>query len=77
MRAHPVPQLALLAALVQACHSHWTLPLRLGNKIQVEFMKEQGYLNKRHNRRRDEFVSYVEAHAKMQLLIKGPTTTGH
>lgn len=25
--SHPVPQLALLSALVQACHSHWTLPL--------------------------------------------------
>ncbi len=46
--------------------------------MQVEFMKQQGYLDKKHNRRRDEFVSYVEAHAKMQLLIKGPGgTTGH
>eukprot|EP00195_Chlamydomonas_chlamydogama_P006944 CAMPEP_0202890078 /NCGR_PEP_ID=MMETSP1392-20130828/594_1 /ASSEMBLY_ACC=CAM_ASM_000868 /TAXON_ID=225041 /ORGANISM="Chlamydomonas chlamydogama, Strain SAG 11-48b" /LENGTH=146 /DNA_ID=CAMNT_0049573569 /DNA_START=207 /DNA_END=650 /DNA_ORIENTATION=+ len=43
---------------------------------EVEFMKQQGYLNKNHNRRRDEFVMYVEAHARMRNLIKGPTAQG-
>ena len=32
---------------------------------QVEYMKSLGFFDKKHNRRRDEFVSYVEAHAKM------------
>ena len=37
---------------------------------QVELMKQQGFLDKKFNRRRDEFVMYVEASAKMHLLIK-------
>lgn len=40
---------------------------------EVEYMRQQGFMNKTHNRRRDEFVKYVEAHAKMQHLIKGPS----
>lgn len=37
---------------------------------EIDFMKEQGLLDKKHNRRRDEFVSYVEAAAKMKHLYK-------
>ncbi len=40
-------------------------------KMQVDFIKSQGWSSKRHNRRRDEFVMYVEAHAKMHNLITG------
>uniref|UniRef100_A0A7R9VAV6 Uncharacterized protein n=1 Tax=Chlamydomonas euryale TaxID=1486919 RepID=A0A7R9VAV6_9CHLO len=36
---------------------------------EVEFMKQQGFLDKTHNRRRDEFVTYVEAFAKQQNLM--------
>jgi hypothetical protein len=31
-------------------------------------MRSLGYMDKTHNRRRDEFVLYVEAHAKMHAL---------
>lgn len=41
------------------------------NQEEIEFMKQQGYLNKTHNRRRDEFVMFVEAHAKQVNLMKG------
>eukprot|EP00983_Pelagomonas_calceolata_P070553 1150836-Pelagomonas_calceolata.AAC.1 len=45
--------------------------------LQVEYMKSLGYMDKKHNRRRDEFVNYVEAHAKMHALTaKGPAA-GH
>lgn len=37
---------------------------------EVDLMKEQGYLDKTFNRKRDEFVSYVEAAAKMNHLYK-------
>lgn len=39
---------------------------------EIEMMKEQGYLDKKFNRRRDEFVQYVEASCKMAHLTKGP-----
>lgn len=47
--------------------------LPLGLLVQVEYMKSLGFFDKKHNRRRDEFVNYVEAHAKMSALThKGP-----
>ena len=52
---------------VQTCRLH----------IQVDFMREQGYLSKKHNRRRDEFVMYVEAHAKAHHLMAGFGAQGH
>lgn len=39
---------------------------------EIAYMKQQGFLDKTHNRRRDEFVMYVEAHAKIAALIKSP-----
>ncbi|KAF5832031.1 hypothetical protein DUNSADRAFT_12211 [Dunaliella salina] len=39
---------------------------------EVEYMKSLGYMDKKHNRRKDEFVNYVEAHAKLALTAKGP-----
>ncbi len=39
---------------------------------QIDLMKEQGFLDKKFNRRRDEFVMYVEASCKMAHLTKGP-----
>lgn len=41
---------------------------------QVELMKEQGMLDKKFNRRRDEFTLYVEAAAKMHHIVKGPAS---
>jgi hypothetical protein len=38
-------------------------------------MKEQGMLDKKFNRRRDEFVDYCEASARMSHLTKGPMAT--
>lgn len=38
-------------------------------------MKQQGFMDKKFNRKRDEFVSYVEASAKMAHLHKGPAAT--
>lgn len=38
---------------------------------EVEFMRQQGYLDKKFNRRRDDFVMYVEASARMVHLTKG------
>ena len=43
--------------------------------MQVEYMKSLGFFDKKHNRRRDEFVNYVEAHAKMSALTHGPQGT--
>ena len=40
--------------------------------LQIDLMKEQGFLDKKFNRRRDEFVLYVEASCKMAHLTKGP-----
>ncbi len=42
---------------------------------EVEFLKSQGDLDKRFNRRRDEFVQYVEASARMHHLTKGVTAS--
>lgn len=39
---------------------------------EIDLMKEQGFLDKKFNRRRDEFVMYVEASCKMAHLTKGP-----
>lgn len=38
--------------------------LHCSSCLQIEFMKQQGEFNKQHNKRRDEFVMYVEAAAK-------------
>jgi len=40
-------------------------------------MKSLGYMDKRHNRRRDEFVMYVEAHARMHALTGRTPGAGH
>ncbi|KAG2451365.1 hypothetical protein HYH02_003968 [Chlamydomonas schloesseri] len=42
---------------------------------EIALMKEQGMLDKKFNRRRDEFVDYCEASARMSHLTKGPTAT--
>ena len=34
--------------------------------VQLEYLKSLGYLEKTHNRRRDEFVHYVEASARLK-----------
>ena len=36
---------------------------------EIAFMKEQGFFDKTHNRRRDEFVMYVEASVKNRNLV--------
>ncbi|MEW5299366.1 MAG: hypothetical protein WDW38_004609 [Sanguina aurantia] len=38
---------------------------------EVEYMRSLGHLDKTHNRKRDEFVLYVEAAARAVLLTKG------
>lgn len=58
-------------------HTHARAPPRLALprscscSVQIELMKAQGHLDKTFNRRRDEFVHYVEASAKMRNLLKG------
>jgi hypothetical protein len=49
-----------------------SLLLRSYDQEEIEFMKEQGFLDKTHNRRRDEFVMFVEAYAKQSNLLKAP-----
>ncbi|KXZ41550.1 hypothetical protein GPECTOR_400g231 [Gonium pectorale] len=39
---------------------------------EIDLMKEQGHLDKKFNRRRDDFVDYCEASARMTHLMKGP-----
>lgn len=41
---------------------------------EIAWMKEQGFFDKTNNRRRDEFVSYVEASVKNRTLGKNSTT---
>ncbi|PNH09616.1 hypothetical protein TSOC_003743 [Tetrabaena socialis] len=41
---------------------------------EIQLMKEQGMLDKKFNRRRDEFVDYCEATARMRHLTKGPSS---
>mmetsp|Transcript_4512 Transcript_4512/g.7632 ORF Transcript_4512/g.7632 Transcript_4512/m.7632 type:complete len:155 (+) Transcript_4512:178-642(+) len=38
---------------------------------EVDYMRSLGYLDKTHNRRRDEFTRYVEAAARSKALSKG------
>uniref|UniRef100_A0A7S0X074 Uncharacterized protein n=1 Tax=Chlamydomonas leiostraca TaxID=1034604 RepID=A0A7S0X074_9CHLO len=38
---------------------------------ELAYLRAQGYLEKTHNRRRDDFVMYVEAASKMTHLLKG------
>ncbi len=44
---------------------------RLAVSVQIEYLRSQGYLGKQHNRRRDDFVLYVEAAAKAKAAFSG------
>lgn len=56
---------------VHACTFHSVIPFLLW--VQVEYMKSVGYMDKTHNRRRDNFTQYVEAAARSKALM-GKTT---
>lgn len=37
---------------------------------EIAFMKQQGMLNKRHNRRRDEHTRFIEAQALLRATLR-------